>query len=108
MRPRTYKFQAFVTVNAAGHGGPAVVPPGQVHRLAVRGEHHKTHGSRFFCALVANNGDGSGWIDDDHEIVTVALAGGDDPADYFAVGDHFALWFGGDVADGVVTRRLFV
>jgi len=83
------------------------VQPGKIRRMAIRGEHHETHGSQFFSALVANNGDGSSWQDDDHEIVTIALVG-DDLAEYFGAGDHFALWYGGDVADGVVTRRLFV
>jgi hypothetical protein len=108
MRSSCYKFQAFVTMNPAGHGGPAAIPPGKMRRMAVRGEHHLTHGSRFFNALVANYGDGSAWLDEDHEIVTVALAASDEPGDYFTVGDHFALWFGGDVADGIVTRRVFV
>jgi hypothetical protein len=36
------------------------------------------------------------------------MTSGDDPADYFSAGDHFALWLGHDIADGVVTRRLFV
>ena len=31
-----------------------------------------------------------------------------DPREYFEIGDHFALWLGGDVGHGVVTRRLFV
>lgn len=30
----------------------------------------------------------------------------DDAAEYFSAGDHFALWIGPDIADGVVTRRL--
>jgi hypothetical protein len=106
MKAKNYKFQAYVTVNPAGHGGPATVPPGQVRRMAVRGEHHDTHGSRFFSALVANSGEGSGWLDEDHEIVTVALRC-EDPGHYFCAGDHFALWLGDDVADGVVTRRVF-
>lgn len=114
MTPKPYKFQAFVTVGSPGRGEPAVhpsmaaatLPPGQIRRMAVRGEHHDTHGSHFFSALVANNGDSSDWIGDNHAIVTITLAG-DDPAEYFSAGDHFALWMGHDIADGVVTRRLF-
>ena len=104
MRVRRYKFQAFVTVPAPGE---VVLPPGKIRRMTLRGENHTTHGSHFFSALVANQGDNAEWIGDNHAIVTVSLAG-EDPAEYFSAGDHFALWLGHDVAEGVVTRRLFV
>ena len=115
MTSKSYKFQAFVTMSPAEEAGraglPAVaaatLPPGQITRMGVRGEHHGTHSSHFFSALVANSGDSSDWIGDNHAIVTVMLTG-DDPAEYFSAGDHFALWLGHDIADGVVTRRLFV
>jgi hypothetical protein len=114
MNYRPYKFQAFVTVNAAegadSTGPPpaasVTLPPGMTKRMTLRGEHHLTHGSHFFTALVANSGDSSDWIGDNHAIVTIMLAG-EDAADYFCAGDHFALWVGHDIADGVVTRRLF-
>lgn len=114
MTLRPYKFQAFVTVSPPEEDSPdglpptaaAELPPGRIRRMTVRGEHHATHGSHFFSALVANSGDSSEWIGDNHAIVTVMLTG-DDPAEYFSAGDHFALWLGHDIADGVVTRRLF-
>ena len=114
---KRYKFQAFVTMSPSGNDGrsdppatavaSAMLPPGKIRRMAVRGEHHETHSSHFFSALVANSGDSSEWIGDNHAIVTVMLTG-DDPAEYFSAGDHFALWMGHDIADGVVTRRVFV
>ncbi len=115
MRPKPYKFQAFVTISAGQNSDPAcpplpaaaTLPPGQLKRMAVRGEHHLTHGSHFFSALVANSDDNPDWIGDDHAIVTVMLAA-EDAADYFSAGDHFALWLGHDIADGIVTRRVFV
>jgi len=107
MRPKPYKFQAFVTISAGQNSDPAcsplpaaaTLPPGQLKRMAVRGEHHLTHGSHFFSALVANSVD-------NHAIVTVMLAA-EDAAEYFSAGDHFALWLGHDIADGIVTRRVF-
>jgi hypothetical protein len=33
-------------------------------RITLRGEHHLTHVSHFFTALVANSGDSSDWIGD--------------------------------------------
>ena len=70
---KPYKFQAFVTMSPPEEDGraglravaSATLPPGQIRRMAVRGEHHGTHSSHFFSAL------------------------------------------GHDIADGVVTRRVF-
>jgi hypothetical protein len=114
MTPKPYKFQAFVTISSGQDSDPshpppaaaAALPPGQLKRMAVRGEHHQTHGSHFFCALVANSDDNPDWIGDNHAIVTVMLTA-EDAADYFCAGDHFALWLGHDIADGIVTRRVF-
>jgi hypothetical protein len=39
--------------------------------------------------------------------MTIVLVG-DNPREYFDVGDEFAFWLGGDTGHGVVTRRLFV
>jgi len=104
---KRYKFQALLTPGPGGDGGLAAVPPGQIRRMVVRGQHHETHGSQFFSALVTNNGDGTGWLRDDHFIVTIVLTG-DAPREYFDIGDHVALWLGSDIASGVVTRRLFI
>ncbi|MGN6794286.1 MAG: hypothetical protein ACTHJW_18025, partial [Streptosporangiaceae bacterium] len=85
----------------------ADLPPGQLRRMVVRAEDHQTHDTRFFSALVSNSGDSANWLGDDHAIVTVMLCGGEF-ADCLDVGDHFALWSGHDLADGIVTRRLFI
>ncbi len=52
-------------------------PPGQIKRMAVRGEHHVTPSTHFFSALVANSGDYSHWIGDNHAVVTVMLSADD-------------------------------
>jgi hypothetical protein len=115
------KFQAYLTFspplprespewNAAADSAAALssaLPSGEPRRMAVRGEHHDTHGRHFFSALVTNSGETGDWIGKNHAIVTVTLTG-DNPLEYFSAGDHFALWLGHDIADGVVTRRLFV
>jgi hypothetical protein len=120
MTAQAYKFQAYVRLSPpdsaespqrAGSGPVTVVrpalPAGLIQRMTVRGEHHDTHGKHFFSALVTNYGESAEWIGSDHAIVTIRLYG-DDPAGYFSAGDHFALWLGRDIADGVVTRRLVV
>lgn len=101
---KRYKFQALVTP-----GPPATavaVRPGQTRRMVVRGEHHDTHDSQVFSALVTP-GEDLLRPDDDHVIMTVSLAA-PEPGEYFEIGDHFSLWLGGDIGHGVVTRRLFV
>jgi hypothetical protein len=102
---KRYKFQALVTLDPPA--ARVAVQPGQTRRMVVRGQHHDTHGSQMFSALVTQAGDDSPRRDDDHVIMTIALTC-PAPAEYFEVGDHFALWLGGDIGHGVVTRRLFV
>jgi hypothetical protein len=114
MSGHRYKFQGLLTLHpGAGSGGedgvsPWELPVGQRCRIVVKAENQETHGTHFFNALVSNPGDGSEWCGDDHAIVTVSVAVEEPPEDYFPVGAHFALWLAGDVADGVVTRRLFI
>lgn len=116
MSVHRYKFQGLIALQpgAGDQPGPLAehpqwdLLPGQRCRMVVRAENHDTHLTHFFNALVANAGEGSGWLGDDHAIVTVSVAVEEQPEEYFAVGDHFALWLAGDVADGVVTRRVFL
>jgi hypothetical protein len=103
---KRYKFQAVVTLDPPVPRA-AAVRPGQARRMVVRGSHHDTHGSQLFSALVTEAGEESSRRDDNHVIMTIALACAD-PSGYFEVGDHFALWLGGDIGHGVVTRRLFI
>jgi hypothetical protein len=100
---KRYKFQALVTLGLP-RGGEAA---DQLRRVVVRGHHHDTGSSRFFNALVTKNTGDSLWPEEDPVIMTIVLVG-DNPREYFDVGDEFAFWLGGDTGHGVVTRRLFV
>lgn len=113
MSGHRYKFQGLLTLHPAampdGDGVPPwELPPGQRCRMVVKAENNRTHGTHFFNALISNPGDGGDWLGGDHAIVNVSVAVEEPPEEYFSVGDHFALWLAGDVADGVVTRRLFI
>lgn len=99
---RRYKFRAMLTPAPAGAGDEA----GQMHRMVLRGFHRQSHGCKMFSALVTSD-DHPGWLSDDRAMAIIALYA-DDAGDYFDIGDHFAVWLGTDVADGVVTGRLFV
>jgi hypothetical protein len=103
---KRYKFQALVTLDPLEDGAPATMPPGQMRRMVVQGQHHATGGSRFFSALVTKNSTDPAWSDG-HMVVTIVLVG-DEPREYFEAGDGFGLWLGSDLGHGVVTRRLFV
>ena len=97
-----YKFRAMLSPASAGAGDEG----GQMHRMVLRARHHQSHGTKVFSALVTSD-DHPGWLGSDHAIATISLYA-DDAGDYFDIGDHFSVWLGRDVADGVVTRRLYV
>lgn len=96
---KRYKFQAMVKPLA---GGTPVEPDTVLRRIVVRTETSPAHGGQLFSALVRGE-DNVGL----YTIVTLWLTG-DDVCDYLGVGEHIRLWLGSDVAEGVVTRRLFV
>jgi hypothetical protein len=102
-----YKMQALLTSGAPGGVGLSAVRSGQTQRMVVRGENHQTHRSSLFSALVTAQGDGTPWLTGGRMLVTIELVG-DEPRECLDVGDHFALWRGGDICQGVVTQRLFV
>jgi hypothetical protein len=96
---KRYKFQAMVKPLA---GGTPVESDTVLRRMVLRAGTSPDHGTQLFSALVRGE-DNLG----PYTIVTLWLTG-DDVCNYLGVGEHFRLWLGGDVAEGVVTRRLFV
>lgn len=95
-----YKFQAMVKP-LAGAGAPVALDS-DLHRMVVHADASAAHGDQMFNALVSGESSlGS------YTIVTLRLHG-DDVGDYLSVGEHFRLWLGRDVAEGVITRRLWV
>ena len=107
MKVKRYKFQALVTFTGPPEQAPVLLPDGNLHRIVVRGQHHGTHGSQVFSALVSSRDSEAVRLDPGRELVTVQLVG-DDCREYFDVGDEFSLWLGHEVGTGVVTRRLFI
>jgi hypothetical protein len=103
---KRYKFQALIKLDPSGDGGPVAVPPGQMRRMVLRGQHQETHVKQFFSAMITNDGDGSPRLGPHRAVVTLALTG-DDVPEYFDIGASFALWLGSDIGKGVVTRRLY-
>ena len=102
-----YKYQALVRLYAGRDGGPDTTLGSTPRRMVLRGRNEETRRSQFFTALVSCDDDGPFRPGSRQLLVTLRMAG-DDVAEYFDIGGHFDLWLGGDVGQGVVTRRLFV
>ena len=104
-RVKRYKFQALVRLDGKTAPGGRLGPAPR--RMVLRGRNDETRRSQFFSALISCDDDGPFLPGGRQQLVTLRLAG-DDVADYFGIGDHFDLWLGDDIGQGVVTRRLFV
>jgi hypothetical protein len=103
---KRYKFQALVTPSANDVDHAVEMLSSGSHRVVLRAENSETRRSQVFAALV--DGEGEAFRPGKPEIVVTLRVLGDDVADYLDIGSHFSLWFGSDVGQGVVTRRLFV
>lgn len=105
---KTYKYRALVKLDPAGPGrraDPALPETGG--RLVVRAQHHDTHRSKIFSALISATSD-EPLRPTDHSIQLTMTVLGDDACDYLEAGDTFALWRGHDIGHGVISRRLFL
>lgn len=103
---KLYKFQALVTLHAAGDGSPCPELGAAPRRMVLLGQSDESGRNQFFSALVSRDED---WrsLGNPRVLVTLRVAD-DDVGHYLGIGRRFNLWLGGDVGEGVVTRRLFV
>jgi len=99
------KFQALVTPDQGGDAR-AKLSSGS-HRMVLRAENSETHRTQVFSALVDGD-DGGPFHPGKPQVVVTLRVIGDDVPDYFDIGSHFSLWLGGDLGQGVVTRRLHI
>lgn len=104
---KQYKFQALVTLHAAGGGPPCPELDASPRRMVLRGRSDESGRSQFFSVLVSRDGDMPPRSGNPRLEVVLRVAG-DDVAEYLSVGRQFSLWLGEDVGEGIVTRRLFV
>lgn len=103
---KLYKFQALVTLHAA-KGSPCPELGASPRRMVLLGQSDESGLNQFFSVLVSCDGDRQFLAGNSRFVVTLRVAD-DDVAHYLGIGRHFNLWLGGDVGEGVVTRRLFV
>jgi hypothetical protein len=90
-----------VKPRAGGDAAP-VDPDAELRRIVVHADASEAHGEQMFNALVSGERNlGS------YTLVTLRLDG-DDVGDYLAVGETFRLWLGTHVAEGIITKRLWI
>lgn len=104
---KLYKFQALLTLHAAGEGSACPELGASPRRMVLLGRSDESGRNQFFSVLVSCDGDRQFLAGNPRFVVTLRVAD-DDVAQYLDIGRHFNLWLGGDVGEGVVTRRLFV
>ena len=102
---RQYKYRARVRLDpdaAGNHAGPLLPEP--EGRVVVRAQHHDTHTSKMFSAMVS--GASEPVRAGHHSIELTVTVQGEDVEEYLEAGDRFALWRGHDIGQGVISRRL--
>jgi hypothetical protein len=104
---KSYKFQVLVTVLPAGNGAPRMKLGPSPCRVVVRARNDETLRTQVFGALISSYYDGAFRPGSPRVIATLRIVG-DDVGDYLHIGSHFDVWAGGDVGEGVITRRLFI
>ncbi len=102
---KSYKFQALITLYADHAGAPEL--DSAPRRMVLRGRNGETGRSQVYTALVSCDEDKPFRPNSRRVLATLRLAG-DDVADYVGVGEHFDLWLGDNIGEGVITRKLFV
>ena len=102
-RSHQYKYRALVRLepDAAGDRGGPPEPEG---RVVVRAQHHDTHTSKMFSALVTRADEPV--LAGDRSIELTVTVQGEGVDEYLEAGDRFALWRGHDIGQGVISRRL--
>ena len=99
---RQYKYRALVRLDPdAGSDRPLPETGG---RVVVRAEHHDTHRSKMFSALVS--GVHEPVRAGGHSIQLTVTVLGEDVGNYLEVGDTFTIWRGHDIGRGLISRRL--
>jgi hypothetical protein len=104
---KSYKYQALVKLHEGREGGQWARLGHEPHRMVLRGQNHDSGQHQVFTVLVSCDDDRPFRPRSESRLVTLHLAG-EDVTDYIAVGDHFSLWLGHNLGEGVVTRRMFL
>lgn len=104
---KRYKFQALLTLRPEAAGRARVELGRYPSRVVVRAPIAESGRCRMFSALISTDWDGPYRPGGTRTIVTLVVACGDGGIP-LGVGEHFQLWRGSDIGEGVVSRRLFI
>jgi len=104
---KRYKFQALVTPYPDQDDDARAKLSSGSHRMVLRAESSETHRTQVFSALVDGE-DGGPFQPGKPQVMVTLRVIGDDVPNYLDIGSHFNLWLGGDVGQGIVTRRLHI
>lgn len=103
---KRYKFQALVTMDGRGDGGPDLPLSRVPRRMVVQSRDEETGHSQIFSALVSCDDEAPFRPHGRQLLATLRLAC-DEVPDYLHSGGGFHLWLGHEVGHGIITRRLF-
>ena len=104
---KRFKYQAIVSLYPPQPDGLQASLPAQTRCLVVRAHNPDTHRTKLFRCVVTAADERPLAPGDARRVVTVQV-NGDDARDYVHPGDHFELWFGTDIGQGIVSRQMFI
>lgn len=102
----TFRFRAVITLNEAAHDPQGSEYRSGTHAVMVHAGRTGQPGHDQYFEAVIEREDQQSLHPGDHAVVTITLAD-PDAREFFAPGQHFILWNGGDVGTGVVSRHVF-
>jgi hypothetical protein len=105
---KRYKFQALITPRSAGDGDALTGKGPASQRVVVRARNTETRRYEMFRALLDSDGGTAPFRPGSSRVLVTLRLMGDDVCDCLEVGSRFDLWRGGDIGEGVITRRLYV
>jgi hypothetical protein len=105
---KQFRFKAVVSLDRSGQQPPGGQYPSGTHSLMVRAPCRDQPGLRkYFPAVIFRDDEQPLSPGDTGVIVTIRIAD-DDAPNFFCPGQPIALWNGGDVGHGTVSRRVFL
>ena len=103
---KQFRFRALVTIDAVTPDRTARQYPSGTHALMIHIRRSaRASGDMFFPAAITHD-DGKPLRPGTHTVVTITLTS-DGTAAPLDAGQHFALWGGGDIGHGIISRQVY-
>lgn len=104
---KPFKFTAVISLDATGQHQPAGPYPSGIHSLMVRASSPDDPGLHEYFPAVIYTSDEQPLRPGDLFITVTIVVTDEDAPEYFWSGRRFALWDGGDIGHGTVSRQVF-